>query len=211
MTAAPAGGGRPHLILASASPRRSEILRRLGLSHQIRPAHIDETPRSGESPAALTERLARAKAEAVLALTEGVPVVGGDTVVAVDGEILGKPTDPDDARAMLLLLSGRDHHVYSGLALATVSPGGDVRTVSGIRTTRVRFRPFDAATAAAYAATGEPMDKAGAYGIQGLGSVLVDEIEGDYSGVVGLPISLLIRLLGEVGAPYRFPPFVPGG
>ncbi|TVR64479.1 MAG: septum formation inhibitor Maf [Gemmatimonadales bacterium] len=211
MTERPRGGGRPHLILASASPRRSEILRGLGLSHQIRPAHVDETPLADESPSSLTERLARAKAMAVLAHTEGVPVVGGDTVVALDGEILGKPVDADQAVAMLLQLSGRDHHVYSGLALAMVSPEEDVRVVSGVQATRVRFRPFDAEVAAAYVATGEPMDKAGAYGIQGLGAVLVEEIQGDHSGVVGLPISLLVRLLGEVGMPYRFPASVPGG
>ena len=208
MTAPAPPGERPRLILASASPRRSALLAGLGILHQIRPAEVDETPLSGESPFALTERLARAKAVAVSAETGGVPVLGGDTVVAVEGEVLGKPRDKDEAVAMLLRLSGRDHHVYSGLALVRPDPAGR-RVVSGVQVTRVRFRSFGEEEARSYAATGEPMDKAGAYGIQGLGAVLVEGIEGDYSGVVGLPIPLLLSLLRQLGTPYRFPPSVP--
>lgn len=203
-------GGRLRLILASASPRRSALLSGLGISHQVRPALVDETPLPGESPLELTERLARAKAEAVSAETGGLPVLGGDTVVALGRQILGKPRDSDEAVAMLLSLSGRDHHVHTGLALARVDPATGLRVVSGVQVTRVRFRPFGEEEARAYALTGEPLDKAGAYGIQGLGATLVDGIEGDYSAVVGLPIPLLIRLLREVGRPYRFPPAVPG-
>jgi septum formation protein len=189
------------LVLASASPRRAEILAMLGLAHRVIPAHVDETRRSGEAPEVYVERLAREKASAV---HDGAPaswVLAGDTTVAVEGEVLEKPMDREDAVRMLLSLQGREHQVATGLALA--SPRGGV--VSGVEVTRVRFRPFDEATARAYAATGEPMDKAGAYGIQGMGGALVEGIEGDFSAVVGLSVPLLVRLLAEAGRPYRFP------
>ncbi len=200
-------GGATPLILASASPRRTEILSTLGLPHRVEPARVDEAPRPGEDPAAHVERLAREKAAQVAGRHPGAWVVAGDTVVTVDGGVLGKPADPEDAVAMLLALQGRPHRVASGLAVA--APPGKERPgpvlLSGVEITEVRFRPFDEATARAYVATGEPMDKAGAYGIQGLGSALVMGISGDYSGVVGLPVSLLLALLERAGSPYRFP------
>jgi septum formation protein len=192
------------LILASASPRRSSILTSLGLEHRVVPARVDEAAHPAENPLAHVERLARAKAAAVAPLHREAWVLAGDTVVTVDGDLLGKPRNEGEAVSMLLRLQGRAHRVASGLALA-----GRGELVSGVEVTEVRFRPFDQATAMAYAASGEPMDKAGAYGIQGLGAALVEGITGDYSGVVGLPVPLLIRLLAEVGRPYRFPSRVP--
>ncbi|TVP75653.1 MAG: septum formation inhibitor Maf [Gemmatimonadales bacterium] len=194
-----AGGPVPSLVLASGSPRRAEILSTLGIAFRVQVADIDETPRPGESPPALVERLAREKSAAV-APGADAPVLAGDTVVVVDGRVLGKPADADEAVAMLLALSGRSHRVLSSLAL--VEPDGAVR--SGVEATRVTFRELDAEEIRAYVATGEPMDKAGAYGIQGRGAALVRGLEGDYSGVVGLPVSLLVRLLAERGTPYRF-------
>jgi len=189
------------LILASASPRRSEILAMLGLAHRVIPAHIDETRRLGEAPEVYVERLAREKAAAVHDKAPGSWVLAGDTTVAVGDRVLEKPVDREDAVRMLLSLQGREHRVATGLALS--DPEGGL--VSGVEVTRVRFRPFEEATARAYAATGEPMDKAGAYGIQGMGGALVEGIEGDFSAVVGLSVPLLVRLLAEAGRPYRFP------
>jgi len=196
------------LLLASASPRRSQILQGLGLAHTVVPAGVEETPFPGEEPFLHVERLARLKAAQG---AEGHPeawVLAGDTIVVLDGQILGKPRDEAEAEAMLLRLQGRVHRVLSALALS--APRGDAAglepsLISGVSVTAVRFRPFDPTTARAYVETGEPMDKAGAYGIQGLGATLVEEISGDHSGVVGLPISLLLRLLDQGGRPYHFP------
>ncbi len=188
------------LVLASASPRRSEILDVLDLDHEVHPAAVDESAWPGEKPGEHVERLARAKAAGVAALRPGSWVLAGDTVVILDDRLLGKPGDPADAVAMLLQLQGRTHQVASALAL--VRPGGTI--ASGVEVTEVRFRPFGRELAEAYVDTGEPLDKAGAYGIQGKGSVLVEGIRGDYSGVVGLPVPLLVRLLEEAGRPYRF-------
>jgi septum formation protein len=200
--------GPTPLILASASPRRAEILSTLGLPHRVEPARVDELPAPGEDPVVHAERLAREKAAEVAGRHPGAWVVAGDTVVTVDGRILGKPGDGEEAVAMLLALQGRAHQVASGLALAL--PVGRGRAgpalLSGVEITEVRFRSFDEAMARAYVATGEPMDKAGAYGIQGLGSALVMGITGDYSGVVGLPVPLLLALLERAGSPYHFPP-----
>lgn len=195
---APAGDDA--FVLASASPRRSEILSVLGIAHERRPARIDESVQGGEDPEAHAERLARAKAMTVARQRPDAWVLGGDTVVVVDDQILGKPVDESDALRMLLRLAGREHRVVSALALAR--PGDLI--VSGVASTRVSFRNFGEDEARAYVATGEPMDKAGAYGIQGRGAALVEGITGDYSGVVGLPVSLLVELLGEAGRPYRF-------
>jgi septum formation protein len=194
------------LVLASASPRRAEILETLGIPAEVHPARVDESVLPGEGPEEHAERLARGKAAAVASLVPGRWVLGGDTVVVVDDQILGKPRDEGHAVEMLLALQGRAHRVVSALAL--VDPGG--RVFSGAQSTEVRFRPFDEAFAQAYAATGEPMDKAGAYGIQGLGSVLVEGVVGDWSGVVGLPVPLLVDLLEKAGRPYRFPGGLPG-
>lgn len=190
------------IVLASASPRRADILRSLGLEFRIEAADLDETPLPGEAPDAHARRMAEEKARAVAARSPKDWVLAGDTVVSVDGGVLGKPRDADDAVTMLLRLQGRDHQVVSALALSTPAPGG--RVIVDSATTTVAFRPFARETAEAYVETGEPMDKAGAYGIQGRGSALVERIEGDYSGVVGLPISVLVRLMEKAGRPFRF-------
>lgn len=194
-------GAEEPLVLASSSPRRVELLRGLGIPCRVAPVPVDETPLPGEDPEAHVLRLAEAKALAGSARMEGALALGGDTVVVLDGEILGKPASSEEAVRMLLRLSGRAHEVRSGLAFAR---GGRVEA-SGSRVTRVFFRPFDPAEATAYVGTGEPMDKAGGYGIQGLGAALVEGIEGDWSNVVGLPIPLLLSLLGQVGRPWSFP------
>lgn len=199
----PSPPGRPDLILASASPRRTGILTRLGIEHEVHPSTTDEAPRAGERPEARAERLAREKALQVASERAGHRVLAGDTVVALGAQVLGKPRDPQEAVEILLRLSGREHRVVSALALRL--PGAPDRIQSGVQVTRVRFRAFGRGTARAYVATGEPMDKAGAYGIQGLGATLVERIEGDYSGVVGLPIPLLLSLLEWGGSPYHFP------
>ena len=172
----------------------------LGLSFTVQPAAVLEQVHPDESAAAHVERLARAKASAVASACPEAVVLGGDTVVTLDDEILGKPSGPEEAEAMLLRLAGRTHTVASGLALAL--PSGDVR--SGVSTTEVTFRPFSGDHARAYVATGEPLDKAGAYGIQGLGAALVTEIKGDYFCVVGLPVALLMELFEESGWDYTF-------
>jgi septum formation protein len=172
----------------------------LGLPFDIVPADIDESYAAGESPDAHAERLARAKASAVLRAHAGSLVIGSDTVVVVGGTVLGKPRHADDAVRMLMQLQGREHTVATGIAAAQ---GSDVR--SAVELVRVRFRPFDEEMARAYVNTGEPLDKAGAYGIQGYGAVLVDRIEGDFFAVMGLPIRRLIALLEALGWHYHFP------
>jgi septum formation protein len=188
------------LILASASPRRAQLLTRLGLDFEVIPSHLPEEELAGELPAAHAERLSREKAISVSRVHSRALVLGGDTVVVRDGELLGKPGGSEEAVAMLLSLAGRDHMVISGLAL--VAPGGSV--YSGSMATRVTFRLFDRETALSYVATGEPMDKAGAYGIQGLGSALVSGIQGDYHNVMGLPLPLFLDLVQEAGWRYEF-------
>jgi septum formation protein len=194
----------PRLILASQSPRRAQLLRMLGLEIETAPADIDETWHTGEEPGGHAERLAREKAAAMAALHPGAVVIGSDTVVAVDGDVLGKPADEEDAVRMLMRLQGRAHEVATGIA---VCRAGVVR--SAVERVQVRFRPFSEETARAYAGTGEPLDKAGAYGIQGLGSTLVDGITGDYFAVMGLPIARTMRLLEEAGLRYDFRGLVP--
>ncbi len=196
----------PPLVLASASPRRRECLDMLGLTYTVHPAHIEEHGWPGESAMEYVERLAREKAVAVAARFPEAVVLGSDTVVVLDGDILEKPAGDAEAERMLRRLSGRRHTVASGLALAF--PPGKVR--SGVSTTEVVFRPFGAETAGAYVATGEPLDKAGAYAIQGLGASLVSEISGDYYTVVGLPVPLLLEFLREMGWEYSFGSFVGG-
>ncbi len=173
----------------------------LGLNFTVQPADVAETVQHQESAETHVERLARDKATAVASVCPDAVVLGGDTVVTLDGEILGKPSGPADAEVMLSRLSGRTHSVASGLALAL--PSGDLR--SGVSTTEVTFRHFAPEVAHAYVKTGEPLDKAGAYGIQGLGAALVTGIRGDYYSVVGLPIALLLRLFEESGWEYTFP------
>jgi septum formation protein len=191
----------PPLVLASGSPRRAEVLRTLGIAFEVDVSSLPETVLPGEDPVRHARRLAVEKAVSVSLRHPGALVLGGDTVVLLDGDILGKPRDAADAVSMLLRLAGRSHSVASGLALAR-----DGREVSsGVEVTRVDFRPFDREVAERYVATGEPLDKAGAYGIQEMGAALVQRVEGDYTGVVGLPVSLLLSLLDRAGVPYAFP------
>ena len=184
------------IILASQSPRRRELLAQMGVPQfEVVPALGEEIASPGLSPAQLVEVLSRQKAEevAVQAGPDDV-VIAADTVVAVDGAVLGKPRDPADAARMLSLLSGRAHTVYTGV---TVRRGTFSRTAH--EATQVRFRPLTQSEISAYIATGEPMDKAGAYGIQGRGCVLVEGIDGKYHNVVGLPTCLLAGMLRQVG------------
>ena len=189
----------PRLVLASASPRRRELLAALGLSFDVRPTDLDERPLPGEEPAAHVRRLAREKAAA--AARDGELVLAADTVVAVDGEILGKPRDAGEARRMLERLSGRTHEVHSGVALR-LGASAPREAVEVVRT-RVRFAPLSAAELDWYLASGEPFDKAGAYAIQGLGALLVEEIEGNYTNVVGLPLPAVRRLFAALGLELR--------
>ena len=193
-------GASPRLILASASPRRAELLTRLGLAFDVVPSDIPEEGLDGESPTVHAERLSREKALMVWEAHPTALVLAGDTVVVLDGALLGKPRDVEEAVGMLCSLSGRSHRVISGLAL--IFPDGRIR--SGSLTTDVTFRSFDEAFARRYAETGEPLDKAGAYGIQGLGSALVKGIRGDYHTVMGLPLPLFLDLLREGGWRYEF-------
>lgn len=190
----------PRLVLASASPRRRHLLEQLGLRFDVDPAHVDESALPDEAPAAHVERLALEKARSVAARRPEAIVLGGDTVVVLDGVVLGKPGTPAEAAAMLLSLAGREHRVETGVAL--VAPDG--REATAVVGADVRFRPFDRAWAEAYVATEEPLDKAGAYGIQGHGAVLVDSIRGDYFAVMGLPVARVVALLEVLGYSYDF-------
>lgn len=183
----------PQFILASKSPRRQELLRQQGYVFEVRAAEIPEQPRAGESPEAYALRIAREKAQVVLAASR-LPVLGADTDVVLDGQILGKPRDQDDAVRMLLALSERRHLVYSAVAV-----GYGTRLETALSITEVFFGPLDAAQALAYWRSGEPADKAGAYAIQGLGARFVQKINGSYSGVVGLPIYETCQLLSQFG------------
>lgn len=190
----------PPLVLASQSPRRAQLLAMLGLEFEVVPAEVDESPRGDEPPAAFAERLAREKALAVASLRPEAIVIGSDTLVVCNGRVLGKPRDAAEAVEMLLHLQGYEHRVETGVAV--VAPGG--RVESSVEGVRVRFRPFDRRTAEEYVATGEPLDKAGAYGIQGYGSALVEMIEGDFFAVMGFPIARFISLLRALGWRYNF-------
>ena len=183
------------LILASQSPRRRELLARRGLEFSVFAADVDETMQPGRPPAAEVARLSADKAAAAAAWAgDEAVVVAADTVVVLDGRVLGKPRDPDDAVRMLTALSGRVHQVMTGV---TVRRAGAVQTDTVV--TDVQFRTLSAAEIRAYAATGEPLDKAGAYGIQGLAAVFVDRLDGDYYNVVGLPLCRLCRMLRSAG------------
>ena len=187
------------VILASQSPRRRELLTLIGIPHDVRPADLDETMRPGESPTGYAERLARAKAQAVAEGDERAIVIGADTIVVLDGEVLGKPADASEAVQTLRRLAGRTHTVHTAVAVAH---GGHLE--SGVESVEVTFRPLTDEQVGAYVATGEPMDKAGAYGIQGYGAVLVERIHGDYFAVMGLALGRLVELLERVGVAYRF-------
>jgi septum formation protein len=182
------------LILASASPRRRELLTNAGIAFTVEPANIPENPQAGESAVACAERLAREKAIAVRVKYPNDVVLGADTTVEVNGEMLAKPADNKDAARMLHMLSGRTHQVTTGVCLA--GPGfEDTRS----ETTTVRVDPIPEEEIQFYVSTGEPMDKAGGYAIQGIASRWISRIEGDYCNVVGLPISLVYRMLRERG------------
>ena len=188
------------IILASRSPRRAEILRNAGIAFEIHPVDIDEASAPGETAHAMVARLAEAKARAAIALMgshvgESI-VVGADTTVELDGEILGKPLDSADARKMLAKLSGRTHHVLSGMFLLRL-PGHSTR--AAVEYSAVTFALLSEREIDAYVATGEPLDKAGAYAIQGLAGRFIPRIEGCYFNVVGLPLAKLYALLLELG------------
>lgn len=190
----PSFAANMRFILASSSPRRSELLRNAGIAFEVDPPHIPEEPLPGETAQQTAERLALAKAEEVLRRHPDAVVLGSDTVVVVDGEQLAKPADDADAARMLRLLSGRAHDVITGVAL--LWPGGrDVRS----ECTKVFFSPLADDEIAAYIASREPMDKAGAYGIQGSASRWIPRVEGCYFNVVGLPVALVYHMLREAG------------
>ncbi|MGO9646916.1 MAG: Maf family protein [Terriglobales bacterium] len=208
------------LVLASASPRRQELLRNAGIEFVVHPANVPEIPQDGELPRAFAERMAREKALAVFAQRPNEPVLGADTVVVVDGEILGKPRDTADAARMLRLLSGRRHEVITGVCIAGRLPlglkpaanKGLVGTAQAVpfhgrsdglslvvraETTLVTMEKLSEDEISSYVASGEPMDKAGGYAIQGMVSRWISRIEGDYFNVVGLPVALVWRMLEE--------------
>jgi septum formation protein len=184
----------PRLVLASASPRRARLLEAMGLAFRVRVANIDESLRPGEDGAAAAERLARAKALAV-AGTETLPVLAADTLVVCGGQVLGKPASAGEAAHMLRELQGRTHEVVTGVCLVL---GGVLR--SGVERTAVTFDPMTEEQIAWYIATGEPLDKAGAYHIDGLGALFVSAVAGSPSNVAGLPVRLVGRLAAEAGA-----------
>ncbi|PLY13066.1 MAG: septum formation protein Maf [Sedimenticola sp.] len=184
------------LFLASQSPRRRELLQQIGVHHEVIPVDVDETPRPDEAPAEYVIRLALEKARAGRALTleqAETPVLGADTAVVIDNEILGKPRDQAEALEMLGRLSGRSHKVLTGIALI------GAHTSTRLSVSKVTFRPISADQALAYWRSGEPADKAGGYGIQGLGAIFVSRLEGSFSGVMGLPLFETAELLRETG------------
>ncbi|MDI9244918.1 Maf family protein [Marinobacter sp. CHS3-4] len=184
------------IILASASPRRAELLRQMGVAFEVRPAHIDETPLADELPEDYVLRMAREKALTIGQRAPEAIVLGSDTSVVLDGNILGKPEDSDDAEETLKSLSGSTHRVLTAVA-AVVDGHAEERLV----TTEVRFRALRPDEIAAYVRSGEPMDKAGSYGIQGLGGIFVESLHGSYSAVVGLPLRETADLLALAGYP----------
>jgi septum formation protein len=191
----------PRVVLASSSPRRRELLALVGIAHDIVPADIDESYLPDESPRTHAERLAREKAAVVAAGAPDAVTIGADTIVVVDGDVLGKPRDAAHAAEMLRRLSGRSHRVIT--AVAAIWRGA---TTSAVEEVGVTFRRLSAVEIAAYIATGEPMDKAGAYGIQGYGATIVERVDGDFFAVMGLALNRLVRLLEELGLRYEFGP-----
>lgn len=189
----------PRIILASQSPRRRELLHLIRLDHEVRPADVDETLHRGEDARAYVERVARDKALKIARENAGAVVIAADTTVVVDGDVLGKPEDAAEATAMLTRLSDRSHVVDTAVAVAR---NGSI--VSDVEEVEVEFRALSVEEIQRYIATGEPMDKAGAYGIQGYGATIVRRIRGDYFAVMGLPLGLLVTLLGKVGLAYDF-------
>ncbi|HEY0799055.1 MAG TPA: nucleoside triphosphate pyrophosphatase [Candidatus Baltobacteraceae bacterium] len=200
------------IVLASASPRRLELLASLGVAIRVWPSNVEEGPRPGQTPEQLAASHASAKADAAairavlgsfVEMAEGGLIVAADTVVDVDGTALGKPRDAAEATRMLTTLSGRTHVVHT--AFVVIAPDG--RRIARSATSQVTFTKLDAETIAAYVATGEPFDKAGGYGVQGRGAALVERIDGDFYTVMGFPLGLFVRSLPELG--YRLPERAP--
>lgn len=187
------------IVLASGSPRRRQLLEMLRIPFRVMAPDVDERVLTGEAAEAYVTRLSRVKAEAIAPQVPGEVVLAADTTVVLEGEIIGKPDSAAHAVAMLSRLQGRTHEVMTAVA---VMRGRDV--AQALDVSRVTFRPADEPTLAAYVATGEPLDKAGAYAIQGLGAPLIERVEGDFFGVMGLPLRLALDLLGRFGRPYRF-------
>jgi nucleoside triphosphate pyrophosphatase len=187
------------IVLASTSPRRKQLLEMLRIPFRVIAPDVDEHVQPGEAPDHYVTRLARAKAAAVTARAPGELVLAADTTVVLDGRIFEKPVSPADAVEMLSRLQGKTHEVMTAVAVRCDGEAGDALDVS-----RVTFRAADRATLAAYVATGEPLDKAGAYAIQGVGAVLIERVDGDPYGVMGLPLRLALDLLARFGRPYRF-------
>ena len=188
---------KPPVILASASPRRRELLTLIGLPHEVRPADIDETYLAGEAPRDHALRLAREKAARIS--DKDAVVIGSDTIVVVDGDVLGKPADEAEASRMLRRLSGRSHTVITAVAVAWRG-----RVAADAESVEVTFHPLSDEQIRGYIATREPMDKAGAYGIQGFGATIVARVDGDYFAVMGLPLQRMVLLMRELGLDYRF-------
>ncbi len=182
------------LILASASPRRSEILRGLGLGFEIEPADIDESRLSDEAAEIYVERIARSKADN--RRRPGTLTIAADTIVVIDDSVLGKPESPEDAKRMLARLAGREHEVLTAVAVLDANSGA---LRSSVERSKVRIAAMSLSEINWYVATGEPLDKAGAYAIQGLGSLFVESVEGNYANIVGLPVPTLDRLVAELG------------
>jgi len=189
------------VILASQSPRRRELLNLVGIAHEVQPADIDESYLAGERPREHAERLARGKTAVIARREPDALVIGSDTIVVVDGDVLGKPVDELDAVRMLERLAGRSHVVVTAVAVAW---RGETR--SAVEEVGVTFHPMNRPEIDAYIATGEPMDKAGAYGIQGYGATIVSRVDGDYFAVMGLPLQRLTRVLASIGIRYAFGP-----
>ena len=187
------------IVLASTSPRRKQLLEMLRIPFRVIAPDVDEHVQAGEAPDHYVTRLARAKAAAVTARVPGEVVLAADTTVVLDGRIFEKPVSPADAVEMLSRLQGRTHEVMTAVAVRRDGEVDDALDVS-----RVTFRPADRSTLEAYVATGEPLDKAGAYAIQGVGAVLIERVDGDPYGVMGLPLRLALDLLARFGRPYRF-------
>ena len=187
------------IVLASGSPRRKQLLEMLRIPFRVIAPDVDEHVLPGEKPDAYVTRLSRAKAQAVVSLAPQDIVLAADTTVVIEHSILGKPESPKDAVHMLERLQGRTHEVLTSIAVAE-----NGRLEQALDVSRVTFRPNDRRTLEEYVATGEPLDKAGAYAIQGLGAPLIERVEGDFFGVMGLPLRLALDLLAKFGRPYRF-------
>jgi septum formation protein len=187
------------IVLASGSPRRKQLLEMLRIPFRVIPPDVDEHVLPGEKPAEYVTRLSRAKAQAVVAQAPGDVILAADTTVVLGGKIFEKPTSPQNAIEMLEQLQGKTHEVLTAVAVAE-----NGRLEQALDVSRVTFRPNDHRTLEEYVATGEPLDKAGAYAIQGLGAPLIERVEGDFFGVMGLPLRLALDLLAKFGRPYRF-------